>query len=164
MSESTGAATLRDPGPGDMGWVVQRHGELYHEEYGWDTRFEALVAEIVATFVRSFDPTGERCWIAELDGERVGCVFVARRSDDEAQLRLLLVDPRARGSGLGGRLVRECTTFARSAGYRTLVLWTNDVLTAARRLYEREGYHLVSEERHSDFGPELVGQFWELEL
>jgi DNA-binding MarR family transcriptional regulator/GNAT superfamily N-acetyltransferase len=150
--------------PGDIGWVVSRHGALYAEEFGWDETFEAMVAEIAARFIRRFDAKRERCWIAEKDGENVGSVFLVRKSAAVAQLRMLIVDPKARGLGVGHRLVDECIGFARRAGYRRMMLWTNDILHAARRIYESRGFRLVKEERHRSFGKNLVGQIWDLKL
>ena len=157
-------AVLRDPVPGDIGWVVQQHGEIYWREYGWDSRFEALVADIAAQFVRKFQPEWERCWIAELDGERVGAVFVVRKSAATAQLRMLILSPKARGLGLGARLTDECIAFARAKGYRKMVLWTNSCLTAARSIYGKRGFRLVKSEPYEGFGQQLVGETWELRL
>jgi GNAT superfamily N-acetyltransferase len=146
--------------PGDLGWIVERHGALYAREYGWDFSMEALIARIVADFAEGHDPARERGWIAEVDGERAGCAFCVARDEHTAQLRMLLVEPSARGAGIGARLVEECVRFARSAGYAEIALWTNDVLVAARHVYERAGFALVSEEAHRSFGHDLVGQTW----
>ena len=157
-------AVLRDPVPGDIGWVVQQHGEIYWREYGWDSRFEALVADIAAQFVRKFQPAWERCWVAELDGERVGAVFVVRKSATMAQLRMLILSPKARGLGLGARLTDECIAFARAKGYKKMVLWTNSCLTAARGIYAKRGFKLAKSEPYEGFGQQLVGETWELKL
>jgi DNA-binding MarR family transcriptional regulator/GNAT superfamily N-acetyltransferase len=155
---------LRPPGPGDYGWIVARHGALYAAEHGWDTSFEGLVARIVSDFLAGHDPAREAAWIAEVDGEPVGCVFCVARDETTAQLRILLVEPDARGLGIGARLVDECVRFARRAGYTSMVLWTNDVLVSARRIYEAAGFRLVDEEPHHSFGRDLVGQTWSLDL
>jgi DNA-binding MarR family transcriptional regulator/ribosomal protein S18 acetylase RimI-like enzyme len=161
---SPGTAILREPRPGDIGWVVQSHGALYASEYGWDSSFEVLVAEIAAKFLASFDASRDRCWIAELDGAEVGSVFLVRHSDDIAKLRLLLVDPAGRGQGLGRRLVGECITFARACGYRKITLWTQSILVAARKIYQDAGFVLVASEPHRSFGQNLIGETWEREL
>ena len=155
---------LRPPRPGDMGWIVSRHGALYSEDYGWDERLEALTAEIIAAFVRNYDPKRERCWIAERAGENVGSVLLVKETDEVARLRLLLVEPKARGLGIGARLVEEALRFAREARYREVTLWTHSVLTAARRIYERAGFRLVDTKEHDEFGKTLVGETWDLEL
>ncbi len=156
--------TLRPHRPGDMGWVIHRHGALYAQEYGWDERFEALVAEIAAHFIQNFDAKRERCWIAERDGEIVGSVFLVAKDQEVAKLRLLLVEPSARGLGIGNRLVDECIQFARAAGYRSIVLWTQSILLAARHIYEKAGFRLIAQEEHCSFGFDLVSETWEMAL
>ncbi|WP_432836142.1 bifunctional helix-turn-helix transcriptional regulator/GNAT family N-acetyltransferase [Dactylosporangium sp. CA-092794] len=159
------AVVLREPGPGDLGWVVQRHGALYAAEYGWNDEFEAMVARIVADYLQSRDPRWDRAWIAEVDGEPVGSIFCVRASEGAAKLRLLLVEPKARGMGVGGRLVDECIRFARRAGYQEMVLFTHDVLAEARRLYQRAGFVLDREERRPAYGQDhLVHQDWRLKF
>ena len=158
---------IREPRPGDLGWIIHRKGILYHEEYGWDIRFEALVAEIAGKFFTSHDPDRERCWIAERDGEIIGAIFCVKASKAVARLRLLYVEhvePAARGLGIGSRLVDECIAFAKRAGYKKLTLWTNSILHSARHIYERAGFLKVSEEKHHSFGHDLIGQTWELKL
>lgn len=161
---SASPIVLRPHQPGDMGWVTSAHGAIYAQEYGWDMRFEALVGKITAEFIENFDPRRERCWIAELDGERVGSVFVVAKSDEIAKLRLLILDRRARGLGLGRRLVEECLRFAKNAGYSSMTLWTQSILTAARGIYERAGFTLVAQEPHHSFGVDLIGETWDIKL
>ena len=163
-SPARDAVSLRAHRPGDIGWVVSRHGALYAAEYGWDERFEALVAEIAAKFIQQLEPQRERCWIAEVAGQPVGSVFVVQENRTTAKLRLLLVEPRSRGMGLGRRLVRECIAFAREKGYRKLVLWTQSNLAAARAIYKSEGFRLAKTEKHASFGVRLTGEYWELKL
>ena len=155
---------LRTHRPGDMGWIVQQHGLLYAREYGWDISFEGLVADIVAQFVKNFDPARERCWMADIDGMQAGSVMLVKQSDEVAKLRLLLIDPQARGFGLGKRLVDECIAFARQCGYRKITLWTQSILIAARSIYRGAGFVHVASESHRSFGQDLVGETWELTL
>ena len=155
---------LRPPQPGDMGWVVQRHGALYAQEYGWNEQFEALVAEIVAKFVKDYDPRWERCWIAEVDGENAGSIFLVKQAEGVAKLRLLLVEPKARGLGIGNRLVSECIRQARQMGYQKMTLWTNDVLVAARHIYQKAGFQCIEREPYQGFGHDLVSETWEMTL
>jgi DNA-binding MarR family transcriptional regulator/GNAT superfamily N-acetyltransferase len=164
QNAKTAELVIRPHGVGDIGWITHRQGQLYANDYGWDESYEALVAEILAAFIRDFDPERERAWIAERDGEIVGSVFLVRKSDEVAKLRLLYVEPSARGLGLGAKLVGECIGFAREKGYRTLTLWTNDILVSARRIYEAAGFKLTAEEKHHSFGKDLVGQTWDLKL
>lgn len=156
--------TLRKHRPGDMGWVISAHGSLYAQEFGWDESFEALVAEIAVGFIRKFNPERERCWIAEMDGEPVGSVFLVQQSKTVAKLRLLIIDPKARGYGLGKQLVGACIAHARNLGYRKMTLWTQSSLLAARHIYKEAGFRLVETEPHNSFGVELVGEFWTLKL
>ena len=164
LGEASPSYILRNPQPGDMGWIIHRQAVLYAQEYGWNNEYEALVAEILAKFVREFDPARERCWIAEKDGKVIGSVLIVRQDDTTAKLRLLYVDPCARGLGIGSRLVDECLRFSRQVGYTNMVLWTNSILTDARRIYDRAGFELVEEEAHHSFGKDLVGQVLAREL
>jgi DNA-binding MarR family transcriptional regulator/GNAT superfamily N-acetyltransferase len=163
-TKATPAFVLRPHRPGDMGWVTQRHGALYAQEYGLNHKMEAYVAEVVAKFLREFDPARERCWIAEQDGAPIGSVFLVKESDEVARLRLLIVEPRGRGLGVGRRLVEECVRFARRVGYREITLWTHSILIAARRIYDSLGFQIVETETHDEFGPDLVGETWCLRL
>jgi DNA-binding MarR family transcriptional regulator/GNAT superfamily N-acetyltransferase len=155
---------LRAPRPGDFGWIVRCNAEIYAAEYGWHEPFEGVCAQIVADFVNKFDPKWERCWIAEIGGDTIGCIFVAKDSDTVARIRLLIVEPKARGLGLGARLVDECIGFARGAGYKKMTLWTHSVLTAARHIYEKAGFKLQRTEQHSDWGPAVISEHWDLDL
>jgi DNA-binding MarR family transcriptional regulator/GNAT superfamily N-acetyltransferase len=162
--ESKTPYLLRQHQPGDMGWIVHRQSILYAEEYGWDETYEALAAEIVAQFIKNYDPKRERCWIAERDGARVGAVFVAKASDEVAKLRLLHVESEARGLGIGKRLVEECVRFSRQAGYQKITLWTQSILDAARHIYKQAGFRVMREEQHHSFGKDLTAETWELDL
>ncbi len=163
-TKNTAAYVLREHQPGDMGWIIHRQAVLYNQEYNWDEKFEALIAEIAAKFMLNFDAQKEHCWIAEVNDAIVGSVFVVKESDEVAKLRLLYVEPHARGLGIGRRLVQECIKFARQRGYQKMTLWTNDILHSARRIYEQAGFQLVLEEQHYSFGQHLTGQNWELKL
>ena len=155
---------LRDPAPGDFGWIVKRHAELYAQEYKWREPFEGVCAQIVADYLNNHDAKRERCWIAEMDGENVGCIFVAKDTDDVARIRLLLVDPKARGLGLGARLTEEAVRFAREAGYKKMTLWTHSVLKAARHIYQKSGFRLMRTEKHKSWGQPVVSEHWDLEF
>ena len=156
--------SLRQPRPGDFGWIVTRHAEIYAQEYGWTEPFEGLCAQIVADFANKNDPSCERCWIAELNGENVGTIMLVKDSEEVARLRLLLVDPKGRGLGLGNRLVEECVRFARAAGYKKITLWTHSILTAARHIYEKAGFRLTASEKRHSWSKDVVAEFWDLEL
>ena len=158
------SVTLRPPRIGDMGWIVHRQAVLYASEYGWTTEFEGLIATIAGQFIRDFDPARERCWVADRNGEMLGSIFLVRQDDATAKLRMLYVEPAARGLGIGQALVTECVSTARALGYRRLTLWTNDILTAARTLYERAGFRLIHQAPHHSFGHDLVEQTWDLDL
>ncbi len=164
QTETTAEVVLREPRSGDYGWAIERHGVIYEAEFGWGTHFEGLVAELFGRFATRHDPARERCWIAELGGERVGCVFVVEREPGLAQLRCLLVEPKARGHGVGRKLVDSCVTFARSAGYIRMMLWTQSNLSSARKIYQAAGFKLIEEQPHEDFGVPLIGQNWEMAL
>lgn len=155
---------LRDPQPGDMGWVIEQHGKIYAKEYGWNWEFEALVAGICADFVKNFQPDWERCWIAEKDGQRIGSVFVVRVDEQTAKLRMLILTPQARGTGLGGRLTDEAIAFAHDKGYKQMVLWTNSCLLAARAIYEKRGFKLIQSEPYQGFGHDLISETWKMPL
>ncbi|PFH11366.1 DNA-binding MarR family transcriptional regulator [Collimonas sp. PA-H2] len=164
LGQRTSSYLLRDPRPGDMGWVVHRHGVLYAQDYGWNSDFEALVADIVANYMRDFDAASERCWIAEKDGKVAGSVFVVRHDETTAKLRMLYVEPSARGMGMGRRLVEECLHFAKFAGYKKMLLWTNSILVGARDIYTKAGFEKIAEESHHSFGKDLVGETWARDL
>ncbi len=164
LAGSESRVVLRSHGPGDMGWVVQQNGAFYASEFDWDNSYEALAADIVSQFLKTFDPAHERCWIAEVDGDRAGSVFLVRQSPDAAKLRLLLVTPTGRGLGLGRKLVGECITFARACGYRKITLWTQSILLTARQIYKEAGFVQIASEPHHSFGKDLIGETWELQL